>query len=68
MYDGRYDKFIEPDEDGEEADPIYGVPVLAACAAILGIGVVTNLKGMSRLSMMSATTKPTTTTTTTKGT
>lgn len=38
MYDGRWDKYIEPDEDGEEADPTYGVPVLAACAAILGIG------------------------------
>ena len=38
MYDGRWDKCIEPDEDGEEADPTYGVPVLAACAAILGIG------------------------------
>ena len=38
MYDGRWDKYIEPDEDGEEPDLEYGVPVLAACAAILGIG------------------------------
>ena len=39
MYDGRYDAYIEPDEEWEDADPRYGVPVLAACAAILGIGM-----------------------------
>ena len=39
VYDGRYDKYIEPDDDWEEADIKYGVPVLAACAAIVGIGM-----------------------------
>lgn len=39
VYDGRYDKYIERDDEWEEADPSYGVPVLAACAAILGIGM-----------------------------
>ena len=39
VYDGRYDKYIEPDDDWEDADISYGVPVLAACAAILGIGM-----------------------------
>ena len=39
VYDGRYDKYIEPDDDWQDADISYGVPVLAACAAILGIGM-----------------------------
>ena len=39
VYDGRYDKYIEPDDEWEEADVRYGVPVLATSAAISGIGM-----------------------------
>ena len=39
VYDGRYDQYIEQDDEWEDPDPTFGVPVLAACAAILGIGM-----------------------------
>ena len=39
VYDGRHDKYIKSDDDWQDVDISYGVPVLAACAAILGIGM-----------------------------
>ena len=50
MYDGRYDQFIMTDlEDDIEIEDHMNVGLLAEAAAILAIGCVAGLKGMSRI-------------------
>ena len=50
IYDGRYDQFIMTDlEDDIEIEDHMNVGLLAEAAAILAIGCVAGLKGMSRM-------------------
>ena len=50
IYDGRYDQFIMTDlEDDIEIEDYMNVGLLAEAAAILAIGCVAGLKGMSRI-------------------
>ena len=50
IYDGRYDQFIMTDlEDDIEIEDHMNVGLLAEAAAILAIGCVAGLKGMSRI-------------------
>ena len=50
VYDGRYDEYIMTDSDYEfELDEQLNVGLLAEAAAILAIGCVAGLKGISRI-------------------
>ena len=50
VYDGRYDQYIMNDSDYEyEADDNVNVGLLAEAAAIVAIGCVAGLKGISRI-------------------
>lgn len=50
IYDGRYDQFIMTDlEDDIEIEDNMNVGLLAEAAAILAIGCVAGLKGLSRI-------------------
>ena len=50
VYDGRYDQYIMNDSDYEyEADDNVNVGLLAEAAAILAIGCVAGLKGISKI-------------------
>lgn len=50
VYDGRYDQYIMTDSEEEfEVDHEMNVGLLAEAAAILAIGCVAGLKGMSRV-------------------
>ena len=50
VYDGRYDEFITTDSDYEfEIDEQFNVGLLAEAAAILAIGCVAGLKGLTRI-------------------